>query len=207
MELATAVKPFLLEHLLERGARRLLYLDPDIWVLHSLQPLFDRLEKCSVLLTPHMTSRLDDDGAEPNEFTLLRSGAYNLGFVGVRDTPEARELLEWWKQGCADFCVAEGFAATIPWPYSYQRFDNGVRIVPLLRHILQRLGRDADVFGDPFAVAGPSSFYEWLFAPAAGESPRAPCPASIPPIPTKGCLARLPRSARRLCTPGGAQRQ
>jgi hypothetical protein len=63
--------------------------------------------------------------------------------------------------------VAQGYHQALRAPYGYDRFDNGVAIPELAR----RLYGDHDAperFGDPFAAAGPDSFYAWLRS-AAGE--------------------------------------
>src|SRR5215468_574550 len=105
MELSTAVKPFVLEHLLfERGIEQLLYLDPDILVLSPLTWLFEQLDRASILLTPHAT-RPYHDTKLPGEHLLLQTGAYNLGFFGVAATDQAREMLRWWQGHCYDDCA------------------------------------------------------------------------------------------------------
>jgi len=103
-ELATAVKPRLLKVLFERtGCDSLLYLDPDILVLNSLEPVYDRLGANSILLTPHIT-RPVADGATPSELTHLRCGLYNLGFLGVANTEAAHSMLDWWERHLFESC-------------------------------------------------------------------------------------------------------
>jgi glycosyltransferase involved in cell wall biosynthesis len=104
-ELNTAVKPFVLEHLLcERGVEQILYLDPDILVLSPLTWLFDQLDRASILLTPHATHPYRD-AKLPNENLLLQTGAYNLGFIGVAATEQGRAMLRWWQGHCYDECA------------------------------------------------------------------------------------------------------
>ena len=105
LELCTAVKPFFLEHVFERyGVQRLLYLDPDVWVLDRLDPLWEVLTTHAIALVPHITDPIDDE-LLPNEQTFLRCGAYNLGFLGLRDAPAARRMLTWWQRRCYEQCV------------------------------------------------------------------------------------------------------
>lgn len=105
LEANTAVKPWFLEHLLDHhGVRRLLYLDPDIRVYRPLDRLYDRLSTAPAVLLPHLTSPLDGPGL-PDEITILRSGTYNLGFLGVSDASDAREFLRWWRDRTYDQCV------------------------------------------------------------------------------------------------------
>lgn len=107
-ELATAVKPFFLRHLFAKtDAEMILYLDPDIMVTGSLDPLFDRLETSPIILTPHLDADFPEDGLEPDECHILRSGVFNLGFLGARRSSEADELLVWLENKLLDRCVIE----------------------------------------------------------------------------------------------------
>lgn len=107
LELNTAVKPFFLEVLFERfGVERLLYLDPDIWVASHLEELLARLATASIVLTPHLTEPIDDD-LHPSEMSILQAGAYNLGFIGLRKSPPATDLLRWWQQRMLERCVVD----------------------------------------------------------------------------------------------------
>ncbi len=106
IELCTAVKPLLLSALLvHHGLERLLYLDPDILVLASLEPVFDALATSSIALVPHITRPLPEDGQSPDELTFLLTGTYNLGFIGVARSPAADELLAWWWDRLRERCV------------------------------------------------------------------------------------------------------
>ncbi len=97
LELNTALKPFFLEHLLERhGIERLLFLDPDCWVTGPLTGAFDALDGCSIALTPHLLEPIRDR-ARPSELDILRAGVFNLGFLGLRAGASATTLLGWWK--------------------------------------------------------------------------------------------------------------
>jgi hypothetical protein len=106
LELNTNVKPSFIKFLIrERSLDRILYLDPDILVKSSLLPVFDALENDQILLTPHCTSPIQMDGLRPNEQDFLSAGVFNLGFVGVKNTPDSMRFLDWWE----DRCLALGF--------------------------------------------------------------------------------------------------
>ncbi len=84
LELSTAVKPWLLRHLLnERGVERITYLDPDIEVRDSLEEVDALLREHHLVLNPHLTSPMPRDGAKPSESDILIAGSFNLGFVGL----------------------------------------------------------------------------------------------------------------------------
>ena len=106
IELATAAKPYLLEYLLDNiEADKLLYLDPDILVTNPLNELYDSLDTSDALLTPHLDQDFPDDGLVPVVESVLLCGIYNLGFIGVRDSPNTRAFLDWWQQKLYDKCI------------------------------------------------------------------------------------------------------
>ena len=104
LELACAVKPRLLGHLLDRFGEGAVYLDADIRVYRPMDWLEGLLAEHAVVLTPHNLHPVPDDGRTPTELFIHRSGAYNAGFVGVG--PEARPFLEWWWQRLERRCLA-----------------------------------------------------------------------------------------------------
>ncbi len=107
LELSTAVKPWLLAHLLREGAPAITYLDPDIRVFSSLEAL-DRLAVShGVVLTPHNTVPLPDDGERPNQIDILLAGVYNLGYVSLGASDETHELLGWWRKRLLTDCLVD----------------------------------------------------------------------------------------------------
>jgi glycosyltransferase involved in cell wall biosynthesis len=105
MELSTAVKPYSLARLFEVEApEKLLYLDPDILVVRPLTPIFEALDEYDIALTPHLTRSYDDD-KRPSEIDILRSGVFNLGFLGLRRSASADTLLRWWSERCENGCI------------------------------------------------------------------------------------------------------
>ena len=106
LELSTAVKPWLLRHLLhERGVEKLAYLDPDIEVCASLSEVDSLLEVNDVALIPHLTEPIPRDGRKPSEADILIAGAYNLGFIGIARGSHADSLLDWWSERLETECV------------------------------------------------------------------------------------------------------
>ncbi|RKT44486.1 hypothetical protein [Thiocapsa rosea] len=105
VELCTAVKGPMLCRLLELGADKVVYLDPDIALfgdLHDVEALLDRHD---VLLTPH---QLEPDSEHQtivdNEIGSLKHGIYNLGFLAVVNTAEGCRFAEWWRDRLLEFC-------------------------------------------------------------------------------------------------------
>ncbi len=99
IELSTAVKPWLLEWMLDQyGAQGpVAYFDPDIKVFSPMLELEAMLETHWAALTPHLTAPMPLDGREPSEQAILLAGTYNLGFIGLSETADARRFLVWWQ--------------------------------------------------------------------------------------------------------------
>ncbi len=105
LELNTAVKPYLLEHLHRTsGCERICYFDPDILVTGDLSPIYETLDDAEMVLTPHILEPLDDDG-HPTERDFLLSGIYNLGFLGISIRPTTLSFLAWWQSRLYHHCL------------------------------------------------------------------------------------------------------
>jgi len=105
LEANTAVKPYLLEHLLREGAQRVVYLDPDIQLFGPLTMVEEALERCRIVLTPHLTAPIDDDRF-PDELAIMQSGTYNLGFLGLAAGDTTDAFLGWWRDRIFDRCIS-----------------------------------------------------------------------------------------------------
>jgi len=107
-ELATAVKPFFLRFLLSKPEiREIIYLDPDILVLDTLGKLFNLLDTKDIVLTPHLDMDYPEDGRFPDDSHIMKSGVFNLGFIGVRRSENSERLLDWWAGKMRDKCVID----------------------------------------------------------------------------------------------------
>jgi hypothetical protein len=107
-ELATAVKPFFLRFLLSKTEiRGVIYLDPDILVLDTLGGLFNLLETKDIILTPHLDKDYPEDGKFPDDSHIMKSGMFNLGFIGVRRSGNTQTFLDWWACKMRDKCVID----------------------------------------------------------------------------------------------------
>lgn len=99
MEMNTAIKPFILAHLLKSGAERAVYFDPDIAFYSSFEELDSLLNKNDVLLTPHCLEPFPDDERNPRNITLNKAGIYNLGFIALKRSDNSLKLCDFW-QSC-----------------------------------------------------------------------------------------------------------
>lgn len=109
VEACTAVKGPLLQQLTaDPNAEKIFYLDPDIAVFSSLQPLVDMLDESSILLTPHQLAPEQERMAIiDNERTSLRLGIYNLGFVAIRNDESGQAFARWWSDRLREYCYDE----------------------------------------------------------------------------------------------------
>lgn len=104
-ELATAVKPPLLELLRSRHGGAVAYIDPDIEIFGPLDQAAALAGQHGIVLTPHMLEPMDDDNRRPSEQDILGCGVYNLGFICVGDGSE--RFLEWWGQRLRYFAIVD----------------------------------------------------------------------------------------------------
>lgn len=104
-ELATAVKPALLDLLRRRHGGPVAYIDPDIEIFGPLDQAATLARRHGIVLTPHMLEPADDDGRRPSEHDILGCGVYNLGFICVGDGSEL--FLRWWSQRLRYFAIVD----------------------------------------------------------------------------------------------------
>jgi glycosyltransferase involved in cell wall biosynthesis len=102
-ELATAVKPWLLRTLLEGGAGEAVYFDPDIAIYQPLDDIGVLAQRHSIVLTPHTTEPIPEDGCLPDYGMIMHAGIYNLGFIGVSE--RAIPFLDWWSGRLSRYCI------------------------------------------------------------------------------------------------------
>lgn len=99
IEFNTCIKPRVFEYLfVERGADRVVYLDPDIRAYGAMPELERALDTANVVITPHVLTPIPMDGKGPSENHILRFGVYNFGFIAMKQGHEALALSRWWKE-------------------------------------------------------------------------------------------------------------
>jgi glycosyltransferase involved in cell wall biosynthesis len=106
LELNTAVKPWMFEHLFGRGYDRVIYIDPDIVIYSPLAEIDEVPSDTFLILTPHLTGFIGGD-EHPSERTILQAGTYNLGFLAVSRQPQLASFLKWWKEKLEFQCVVD----------------------------------------------------------------------------------------------------
>lgn len=119
VEFCTAIKPDCFRYLMqEKGHEKVVYVDPDVFFFHAPDPLFDELDKASLVVTPHILHRQTPFRGDYPDHLFLLNGTFNLGFMGVRNDGVGREFIQWWhhrlRAGCF-FDNDKGMATDQKW--------------------------------------------------------------------------------------------
>ena len=171
VELATAVKPFLLVKLLERqDCDAVIYFDPDISIFSSLEELIQVFANNSIVLTPHLTEQdFGLDAILDNEISCLKHGTYNLGFIGVKADSNGLKFGHWWRDRLYHFCyddIPSGLFTDQKWIDLVPALFEGVEILRSPQYnvapwnIANRI-LEIDVFGRYLVNSMPMSFYHF----------------------------------------------
>lgn len=104
-EATNSIKPFGFRRLFADGFDVVLYLDADIKVYSEFREVEEALSRHALVLTPHLTHPLPQDGLLPTDAIIRHSGSFNGGFLAMRDTQETRSFLEWWERTLAHDCL------------------------------------------------------------------------------------------------------
>ncbi len=105
MEFNTALKPFFISWLMAQGFEEAIYLDPDIEVFAPLTPVTEALGNgADFAITPHLTAP-EESEYYPDDIGIMQSGIYNLGFIGVKNSPKAKQFIQWWERRLRYQCI------------------------------------------------------------------------------------------------------
>ena len=105
VELCTAVKGPMLLRMLDEGARKVVYLDPDMALLADMGQVGALLSRCNLVLTPHqLLPDTTPTAIRDNEIASLQHGIFNLGFLAVAGTDEGRRFAAWWRDRLLAHC-------------------------------------------------------------------------------------------------------
>jgi len=110
VEICTAVKGPYLRYLADQGIEKIVYIDPDIAILNSLEPIEEWLDEYGILLTPHLLDYTDNpQSIQDNEIMgTMRHGTFNLGFLAINSTnTDGRRFVDWWADRLLSYCYAD----------------------------------------------------------------------------------------------------
>jgi hypothetical protein len=96
-QVAVASKPYLLQHLLDRGFRTAVFLDADMLVLEPMDSLLETAAQHSITLVPHLTMPLTGPDRAARELNILQCGVFNGGCLAVTRSAESSAFLAWWQ--------------------------------------------------------------------------------------------------------------
>ncbi len=171
VELSTALKPFVVRHLLgKERSGNILYFDPDIVLFSRLDDLLNEFQSASILLTPHLTVPEGTvEGIRDLEVNSLRYGMFNLGFIGIRNDAHGQAFANWWAHRSYHFCTDDldaGLWQDQKWIDFAPIFFEKVRILKDVRHNVAPWNLSArkveGSLADGFTVDGrPMGFYHF----------------------------------------------
>lgn len=130
-EYCWTLTPFSFDFVFSRdpSAGRVTYVDADVWLLKSPQPLFEEFERSgkSVFITSHGYAASYDQADITGEFCVQ--------FV-IFDRVRSNEVLRRWQAQCLEWC----FARSEPGRFGDQKYlDDWPRDYPHLIHVAERL--------------------------------------------------------------------
>ena len=104
-EFCTSIKPSCFKYIFSKfEPESVIYLDPDILTFGNFDDIYKKLDRYSILLTPHLTTIEEQYSGKIKEKSLLYSGIYNLGFLALKCDASSRKLLDWWEVRLKDRC-------------------------------------------------------------------------------------------------------
>jgi hypothetical protein len=104
-EFCWALRGLLHEYFLEQtDYESWVFLDSDIMVNGSLEPVFEQLRQCSILLNPHFQKTGYLPAGSWIELSVLKVGKFNGGFLGLRRSTVSRAFIDWFKARLERFC-------------------------------------------------------------------------------------------------------
>jgi len=167
--LQSVTRPYLIGHVLDTSpARWVLAVEPGTLLTDDLRSLERLLGRHPVVSLPQPAGH----GGEP--------GAYRGALALARRAAASGFLAEWQGHAAGEGTGDLSFVLNRSWvapphglsdpsapacrAWAWDVFDNGVRVCDFVRRCYRELGPAAAAMGDPFATAGPRSFFAWLTA-------------------------------------------
>lgn len=134
VEICTAAKgPALYHFLVREQHEKVMYLDPDIMVCNSLEPLAKLLDAHDLLLTPHQLEPQEGyQSLLDNEMCSMKYGVFNLGFVAAARRGDGISFANWWRKRLLEFCyddIPNGIFTDQRWCDLAPAFFAGLHVV------------------------------------------------------------------------------
>lgn len=102
VEASTAVKGQFFRYLYREypDETQFVYLDPDTFVYSDLIEIRTLLQDRPIILCPHLLH----PGNIAMELSCTMHGVYNLGFLAVNNSAEAKSFIDWWALRLSKYC-------------------------------------------------------------------------------------------------------
>lgn len=107
-EFCTSIKPACFLYLFERY-EKVIYLDPDILFVNTIEPVFDELSRFKMVLTPHIVTLPKVGLADTRESIWLSCGIYNLGFLAASKSSATLDVITWWHERLLRWCFIDTY--------------------------------------------------------------------------------------------------
>lgn len=105
----------------------LYYIDADLCFFSNPAEMLSEMDGCSVLIHEHRYS--------PRfAHRLTLSGRFNVGLVGFRNDPYGREVLDWWRLRCIEWCFARNEEGKFGDQMYLDDWPNQFKHVRILQH-------------------------------------------------------------------------
>ena len=89
-----------------------MYLDPDVYVFSSLQPVYNQLNEVSIVVTPHILNVQTPFKGHYADDLFLLNGTFNLGFLGLKNSQTTHDFLNWWHHRLIQHCFFDNDRGT-----------------------------------------------------------------------------------------------
>lgn len=99
LEACAAIKGRALQRILEESnCRQVVYFDPSVALFNPITPVFEMLDRYSIILTPNQTEPESRSNYViiKHELDSLMCGVFNLGFFAISNDDEGRLFSRWW---------------------------------------------------------------------------------------------------------------
>jgi hypothetical protein len=106
---STGLKAKFFKHIFNLNiGSKIIYLDPDLEIFSSFSDLGGILDYSDIVLTPHLIKNGKEvDLISEHEYSILRHGIFNLGFLGLAKSNNSFRFLDWWDHRLELECVVD----------------------------------------------------------------------------------------------------
>ena len=86
----------IIKHVMNLGYKKIICLDSDMEIFDTLDNIYYKLDRNDIIVTPHISDPLPNDGLHPSMEGLVSAGNYNSAFYACNSSTQSRNFLDWW---------------------------------------------------------------------------------------------------------------